>query len=62
MNDSFPSHFSLSQILLYSPRIMKRIKRLIKNKNAYIVPGIPSNDDIKLSNMLNVLFNNNFNS
>jgi hypothetical protein len=54
MNDTFPSHFSLSQILLYSPRIMKRIKRLIKNKNAYIIPGIPSNDDIKLSNTLNV--------
>ena len=54
MNDTFPSHFSLSQILLYSPRIIKRIKRLIKNKNAYIIRGIPSNDDIKLYNNLNV--------
>ena len=56
MNDSFPSHFGLSLVLLYSPRIIKRIKRLIKNKYAYIIPGVPSNDDIKLSNTLNVYY------
>ena len=50
----FPHHFSLSQILLYSPKTIKRIKNLIKGRQAYIVPGIPSTDDIKLSIMLSV--------
>lgn len=31
---------------------MKRIRYIIKGKPAYIVPGYPSNDDIKLSNAL----------
>lgn len=28
----FPSHFSTSRLLLYSPKAMSRIKKLIKNK------------------------------
>lgn len=39
---------------IYSPKVIKRIKKIIKNKEAYIVPGFISNDDIKLSDMLNV--------
>ena len=50
----FPHHFSLAQVLIYSPKTIKRIKNLIKGKQAYIVPGIPSTDDIKLSIMLQV--------
>ena len=38
---------------IYSPKIIKRIKKIIKNKEAYIVPGFISNDDIKLSAILN---------
>ena len=34
---------------MYSPKTVKRIKSLIKGKQAYIVPGIASNDDIKIS-------------
>lgn len=47
--DRFPNHFSLASVLLYSPRVMKRIKSMIKGKQAYIVPGVISADDIKLS-------------
>lgn len=36
-------------MLLYSPRVMKRIRSMIKGKQAYIVPGVVSGDDIKLS-------------
>ena len=34
---------------MYSPSSIKRIKNLIAGKQAYIVPGMPSIDDIKLS-------------
>ena len=39
---------------MYSPRVMKRIKSMIKGKQAYIVPGIISSDDIKLSIRFNI--------
>lgn len=47
--DKFPNHFSLTQILLYSPKTLQRIKSMIKGKQAYIVPGNIATDDIKLS-------------
>ena len=53
-NLELPSHYNLCQSIIYSPKIIKRIKKLIKNKEAYLVPGFPSNDDIKLSSMLDV--------
>lgn len=40
--------------MTYSSKTVKRIKNLIKGKQAYIVPGMPSNDDIKLSIALQV--------
>jgi IQ domain-containing protein H len=51
---NFPSHFSTSRLLLYSPKSLKRLLRLVKNKISYIVPGYPSNDDIKLATYLQV--------
>lgn len=39
---------------MYSPRIFKRLKSMIKGKQAYIVPGIVSSDDIKLSIKLKI--------
>ena len=47
--DKFPNHFSLTQILLYSPKTLQRVKSMIRGKQAYIVPGHVSTDDIKLS-------------
>lgn len=47
--DKFPAHFSLAQVLVYSPRLVKRLLSMIKGKQAYIVPGCVSSDDIKLS-------------
>ncbi len=53
-HEKFPSHFSTSRMLLYSPKTIARIKKLIQGKNAYIIPGYPSNDDVKLANELNL--------
>jgi len=52
--DKFPNHYSLAQALLYSPKVIKRIKSMIKGKQAHIVPGIVSSDDIKLSIAFNI--------
>lgn len=51
---NFPSHFTTSRLLLYSPKAIKRIIALIQGKNAFIVPGFPSNDDIKLAVQLKI--------
>jgi len=52
--ERFPNHYSLTKALNYSPKSIKRIKDLIKGKQAYIVPGVSSLDDIKLSISLTV--------
>lgn len=45
----FPSHTPTSKLLLYSPKTLKRILSLVRGKFSYIVPGYPSNDDVKLA-------------
>ena len=45
----FPRHFSLTQALLYSPRAMQQIKKMIEGSQCYIVPGHVSEADIQLS-------------
>ena len=50
----FPEHFSLSTHLLYSPRAMRKIRTLIRGKDAYVVPSLVGVDDIKLCVALNV--------
>ena len=37
------------QLLLYSSDTLKRIKKIIDNKRAYLVTSFPSSDDPKLS-------------
>ena len=53
--DSFPGlNFCLSTLLLYSVKTIKRLKRLIAGKTAYIMPGLMHRDDMELSEVLNV--------
>ena len=44
----------LSTHLKYSPSTLKRIKNLIKGRDAYIIPGIPHQDDIYVADQLEV--------
>lgn len=47
--DLFPKHFSLSRTLLYSPKALHSVHDYIKGKRAYLVPSIPSIDDVQLA-------------
>jgi hypothetical protein len=48
----FPSHFSLSSMLLYSPIALKRVRRYVTGKQAYIVPGVVGPEDRLLALLL----------
>ena len=51
--DSFGHHhLSLATLLLYSPRACERVWNLVKGKEAYIVPGVVSRDDVTLADKL----------
>ena len=50
----FHAHMSLTQTLLYSSKAIKRIKHIISGQQAYIVPGMVDQDDIRLSIALGV--------
>ncbi|PFX15030.1 IQ domain-containing protein H [Stylophora pistillata] len=51
----FPTHnMCLSSILKYSPRTVKRLRNLIKGRDAYIVPGVLHKDDIYLADLLDI--------
>ncbi len=44
----------LSTLLKYSDKTLKRIRHLIRGREAYIVTGVPHKDDLYLSEALNV--------
>ncbi|CAK90310.1 unnamed protein product (macronuclear) [Paramecium tetraurelia] len=52
--DKFNTHMSLLQKLIYSPKCLKQIRKIIENKLAMVIPGYPSNEFIQLCHMLNV--------
>ena len=43
---------SLSRMLYYSQKTINKIKSIIGNKYAYIIPGKPDKVDIKISSLL----------
>ena len=45
-----PVNLSLTQLLYYSSKTLKKIKSIVKNNYAYIVPSSPTNDYIHLVN------------
>ena len=52
--ERFPSHMSLTSLLLYSPRSIKRILRFINGRDAYIVPGSLGPEERRLALRLNI--------
>ena len=49
---TFPPHYSLSQLLFFSTKTQNKIKRIICDKNAYIVPGFVSPLEQEISYLL----------
>lgn len=50
---AFSRHrMALSSVLLYSPRTVERIRHLTAGRDAYIMPGVVSRDDLAVADQL----------
>eukprot|EP01029_Cantina_marsupialis_P010545 TRINITY_DN23_c8_g1_i1.p1 TRINITY_DN23_c8_g1~~TRINITY_DN23_c8_g1_i1.p1 ORF type:complete len:1057 (+),score=252.90 TRINITY_DN23_c8_g1_i1:125-3295(+) len=50
----FPASLCLSQVFRMSPRAIRRVKRAVTGKNAYLVPGLIGPEDKKLALTLDI--------
>ena len=50
----FPPHFSLTSLLLYSPRALRRIANFCRGRHAYILPNVVGPEEQRLSMALNL--------
>ncbi|KAJ0400380.1 hypothetical protein ATCC90586_008493 [Pythium insidiosum] len=50
----FPAHTSLTSLVLYSPHCLRRLRRLVHGKEAYLVMGMPGPEDQRLALTLQV--------
>ncbi|XP_039413887.1 IQ domain-containing protein H isoform X4 [Corvus cornix cornix] len=53
--NSFPEHhMCLATVLKYSPRTIQRLQVLIQSRDAYVVGGVPHQDDLAVADVLQV--------
>ena len=50
----YPPHFSVSELLLLSPKTLNKIKSRIDKKEAFIVPGVGGKTEMELSILLGI--------
>lgn len=57
-----PRHYCLSSLLYFSSITCNKIKKIVQNNYAYIIPGIPSKYDSRIALYLEypILYNNNY--
>ena len=53
-SNKYPPHFSVSELLLLSPKTINKIKNIIDKKEAYIVPGVAGKTEMELSILLGI--------
>ena len=50
----YPPHFSVSELLLLSPKTLNKIKSRIDKKEAFIVPGVAGKTEMEISILLGI--------